>query len=81
MKTKNPHLYYLLLLNLGMLFISTSGVLGRYIALPPPVSIWFRSLIAIILLILYSIYKKFTFQINWKKHGAAVWWSGFFMAL
>lgn len=81
MKAKNPHLYYALLLNLGMLFISTSGVLGRYIALPPPVSIWFRSLIAIVLLLLYARYKKFRFQINWKKYGAAVWWSGFFMAL
>ena len=80
-KSKNPHLYYALLLNLGMLFISTSGVLGRYIALPPPVSIWFRSLIAIVLLLLYARYKKFRFQINCKKHGAAVWWSGFFMAL
>lgn len=80
-KSKNPHLYYALLLNLGMLFISTSGVLGRYIALPPPVSIWFRSLIAILLLLLYARYKKFRFQINWKKRGAAVWWSGFFMAL
>lgn len=80
-KSTNPHLYYALLLNLGMLFISTSGVLGRYIALPPPVSIWFRSLIAIVLLVLYARYKKFSFQIHWKKHGAAVWWSGFFMAV
>ncbi len=80
-KSTNPHLYYALLLNLGMLFISTSGVLGRYIALPPPVSIWFRSLIAIVLLVLYARYKKFSFQIHWKKHGVAVWWSGFFMAV
>lgn len=80
-KSTNPHLYYAPLLNLGMLFISTSGVLGRYIALPPPVSIWFRSLIAIVLLVLYARYKKFSFQIHWKKHGAAVWWSGFFMAV
>jgi len=80
-KSTNPHLYYALFLNLGMLFISTSGVLGRYIALPPPVSIWFRSLIAIVLLVLYARYKKFSFQIHWKKHGVAVWWSGFFMAV
>ena len=80
-KSTNPHLYYALLLNLGMLFISTSGVLGRYIALPPPVSIWFRSLIAIVLLVLYARYKKFSFQIHWKKHGVAVWWRGFFMAV
>jgi len=64
-----------------MLFISTSGVLGRYIALPPPVSIWVRSLIALILLVLYARYKKFNFQINWKNHGAAVCWSGILMAI
>ena len=80
-QAKNPHLYYIVLLNLGMLFISTSGVLGRFIALPPPVSIWIRSLIALILLVLYARYKKFNFSINWKKHGSAVWWSGFLMAL
>jgi len=80
-QAKNPHLYYIVLLNLGMLFISTSGVLGRYIALPPPVSIWVRSLIALILLVLYARYKKFNFQINWKNHGAAVCWSGILMAI
>ena len=80
-QAKNPHLYYLVLLNLGMLFISTSGVLGRYIALPPPVSIWVRSLIALVLLVLYAYYKKFNFKINWKNHTNAVWWSGFLMAV
>lgn len=80
-QAKNPHLYYIVLLNLGMLFISTSGVLGRYIALPPPISIWVRSLIALILLVLYARYKKFNFQINWKNHGAAVCWSGILMAI
>ena len=81
MKSKNPHLYYLFLLNLGMLFISTSGILGRYIALPPPISIWFRSLIALIILLLYSRYKKFSLKIEWEKHGSAVYWSGFLLAL
>ena len=81
MKSKNPHLYYLLLLNLGMLFISTSGILGRYIALPPPISIWFRSLIALIILLLYSRHKKFSLKIEWEKHGSAVYWSGFLLAL
>ena len=81
MKSKNPHLYYLFLLNLGMLFISTSGILGRYIALPPPISIWFRSLIALIILLLYSRHKKFSLKIEWEKHGSAVCWSGFLLAL
>ena len=80
-QAKNPHLYYIVLLNLGMLFISTSGVLGRYIALPPSVSIWVRSLIALILLVLYARFKKFNFQINWKNHGAAICCSGILMAI
>jgi len=42
---------HFILLNLSILFISTSGVLGRWIALPPEVSIFWRSLIAIPLLI------------------------------
>ena len=64
-----------------MLFISTSGILGRYIALPPPISIWFRSLIALIILLLYSRHKKFSLKIEWEKHGSAVYWSGFLLAL
>ncbi len=43
---------HFVLLNLSVLFISTSGVLGRWIALPPTVSIFLRSCIAIPLLIL-----------------------------
>ena len=66
---------------MGMLFISTSGVLGRYIDLPPSVSIWFRSLIAIVILSIFSLFKKYNFKMNWKKYGSAVCWSGFFMAL
>lgn len=42
---------HFILLNLSVLFISTSGVLGRWIALPPEVSIFWGSLIAIPLLI------------------------------
>ena len=42
---------HFILLNLSVLFISTSGVLGRWIALPPEVSIFWRSLMAIPLLI------------------------------
>ncbi|OUW35307.1 MAG: EamA family transporter [Flavobacteriaceae bacterium TMED179] len=81
LKLKNTHLNHLLLLNLGMLFVSTSGVLGRYISLAPPVSIWFRSLIAIFVLIIYTIYKKKSLQIEWKKYGLPVFWSGFLMGL
>ena len=64
-----------------MLFISTSGVLGRYITLPPPISILIRSLIALFFISLFAIYKRYTFKINYKKHGLAILLSGFFMAL
>ena len=66
---------------MGMLFISTSGVLGRHIELPPSISVWLRSLIAIVILSIFSLFKKYNFKMNWKKYGAAVCWSGFFMAL
>lgn len=39
------------LLNLAMLFISTSGVLGRYIEMPPEVTIFWRVSIAAVLLL------------------------------
>ena len=41
---------------LATLFISTSGVLGKYIAMPSEVIIWFRSAFAMIFL--YGLKKK-----------------------
>ena len=64
-----------------MLFISTSGPLGRYISLPPPITIWFRSLIAILCLISYALLKKTSFKINLNNHGLALFLSGLFMSL
>lgn len=52
------HSSHFILLNLSVLFISTSGVLGRWIALPPEVSIFWRSLIAIPLLIVILKWSK-----------------------
>ena len=50
MKIKNQHLTHIFELNIAMLFISTSGVLGRYISMPPPITIWMRSALAIVFL-------------------------------
>ncbi|XLS27608.1 DMT family transporter [Flavobacteriaceae bacterium M23B6Z8] len=47
----------LVILNLSMLFISTSGALGRYITTVPPVTIFFRALIAAIFLYAFCRYK------------------------
>ena len=62
-----------------MLFISTS--LGRYISLPPPITIWFRSLIAILCLIIYALLKKTSFKINLNNHGLALLLSGLFKSI
>ena len=71
----------IIILNLAMLFISTSGPLGRYISLPPPITIWFRSLIAILCLIIYALLKKTSFKINLNNHGIAILLSGLFMSI
>jgi drug/metabolite transporter (DMT)-like permease len=48
----------LLELNLAMLFISTSGVLGRYIDMPSPITIGLRALLACLVLFLFCKWKK-----------------------
>lgn len=49
---------HILELNVAVLFISTSGVLGKYIELPVPVIIFLRSLLAGIILYAYCKIKK-----------------------
>jgi|TARA_B110000285_G_scaffold184970_1_gene209716 drug/metabolite transporter (DMT)-like permease len=65
---KNQHYYYLLLLNIGMLCISTSGPLGRFIALPPPLIIWCRAAIAFVLLGGYCYWKKDAIGLEFKQN-------------
>lgn len=48
-------------INLAMLFISTSGVLGRYISLDPKVTIAIRALLAVFFLGGYILIKKKSF--------------------
>ena len=50
---KNEHLVRLLELSLATLFISTSGALGKYIAMPTPVIIWWRCALALVFLWLF----------------------------
>lgn len=53
----------LLLLNLAMLLVSTSGALGRYIDLLPPVTIAYRVLIASIVLLAFCKIKGYSLKI------------------
>jgi drug/metabolite transporter (DMT)-like permease len=56
----------LLELNLAMLFISTSGVLGRYIDMPSPITIGLRALLACIVLFLFCKWKKANLRLQSK---------------
>lgn len=53
-------------LNLAMLCISTSGVLGRYIDLPIPITIGLRALLASLILFSFCKWKKLDFNIQQK---------------
>jgi len=64
---KNQHNSHLLELLLATALISTSGVLGRYIDLPSPVTIWWRCFLGAIFLFLFCKFKKYSLKINSKK--------------
>ncbi|MEM9859317.1 MAG: DMT family transporter [Bacteroidota bacterium] len=66
-------------LNLAMLFMSTSGVLGRFIEMPPPVTIWWRCLLAAVFLIIFCVWKNINLKIHHKKDVGRVLLSGIFL--
>ena len=77
---KNQHSNHLLLLLLATLFISTSGALGKFIDMPTPVIIWWRSILAMVLLYGFCRYKKISLKINSKQNITTIIISGLFMA-
>ena len=78
---ENAHLKNISGLLLATLFISTSGVLGRYIAMPSEVIIWFRAAIAMVLLYFYCKYKKIDLTIKSSKDYKPFFISGLLMAV
>lgn len=70
----------LLELNLAMLFISTSGVLGRYIDLPSPVTIGLRATLACLVLFFFCQWKKADLQLA-QKDRKTVLLSGILLGL
>lgn len=46
-----------------MLLISTSGVLGRFISIPPPATIWIRCMLAVLIIGGYCYFKKISFKL------------------
>ena len=63
-----------------MIFISTSGALGRYIELPVPVTIASRAIIAFFVLWLYCRYRKLSLRVA-SKDSLHVFLSGLLMGL
>lgn len=72
---KNQHLKHVLELNIAVLLISTSGVLGKFISMPPPVTIWFRCVFAAIILGGYCWHQKIDLKIYGKKDFKAIFLS------
>ncbi|WP_299317471.1 DMT family transporter [uncultured Maribacter sp.] len=77
---KSNHIQHLLEINLAMLFIATSGALGRYVQLPVPVAIGARALLAFVALFLYCKWKGFSLKID-KKDIPVILLSGVLMGV
>lgn len=76
----NKHLQHLSGLILATLFISTSGVLGKYIAMPSEVIVWFRSSFAMVFLYFFCKYKKISLKVIHQKTHVPLIISSLFMA-
>jgi drug/metabolite transporter (DMT)-like permease len=78
---ENSHIKNISGLLLATLFISTSGVLGKHIAMPSEVIIWFRASLAMVFLYMYCSYKKIDLKIKSTKDYKPFFISGVLMAL
>lgn len=76
----NNHIKNLSGLIIATFLISTSGVLGKYIAMPSEVIIWFRSFFAMIFLFIFCKLKKIDLRITHKKTQTPLVISSIFMA-
>ena len=76
----NNHIQNLSGLLLATLFISTSGVLGRYINMPSEVIIWFRSALAMVFLFVFCKLKRINLALLSSKHRFPFLIGGIFMA-
>lgn len=75
----SKHLSRILELNLAMVLISTSGALGRFITMPPPVTIFWRALLAGVFLYLFCKVNRTSLKINWGRDGLSVIVGGILM--
>jgi len=76
---KEAHLKHVLWLTIATILISTSGALGKYIDMPTPVVIWWRSALAALFLLLYCKYKKVPLKINSSRDKLTFFLSALFL--
>ena len=74
------HLGHILEINIAMLFISTSGVLGKYISLPVPVTICLRAAFALLALWIFCKLKGISFAVL-RKDRFLIGLTGIFMGV
>jgi drug/metabolite transporter (DMT)-like permease len=77
---KRHNFSHILEINLAMVFIGTSGALGRYVELPVPVTIACRGLLAFLLLYIFCKWKKISLNVN-RKDLPVIILSGLLMGL
>ncbi|WP_340063011.1 DMT family transporter [Ascidiimonas aurantiaca] len=77
--SSKKYLFQLLELNFAMMLISTSGALGRYITLAPPVTILLRAFMALSLLYLFCRIRKIPLFRGNKKDLTGIVFGGIFM--
>ncbi len=61
---RSKELWHLIELHLAFLFVSTSGVLGKFIDMPAPVTIWWRGAIAALLLFFFCKFKNYDLELE-----------------
>jgi len=76
---KSQQIRYLLLLNFALLCVATSGILGKQISLPPPLTIWYRAVLALLFLGLFCWWKRYRFRFDFKKDGFTIFLTGLLM--
>ncbi|MBT8246093.1 MAG: EamA family transporter [Winogradskyella sp.] len=76
----NTHINHILWLTVATIFISTSGSLGKFIDMPTPLLIWWRSGLAAIFLFIFCKYKNISLKIETGKDRRVFVLASVFMA-
>ena len=68
-------------LNLAIIFLSTSGVLGRPILMTPTLTIWWRCAIAMVVMLGFAKWMKYDLKIRERSHYRIIFLSSFLLAV